>query len=285
MDIFSTGQGLTTVAMIVAVVGLWAANPRVWVGLYATAIAIALYTGSITPVALVSLSLFGWLIYVYTLDNKYSVAAFGAAMIVGTLFGLHVLPGFNNLQYISDYRLNETTAAFSVWFNYNKVSVGILIFGIIFHKHLIRSFSDLGVMCKAMFPVVAIGLPLVYAIGLMLGYTDVDWTPSAVFIPWAIKNLFFTVLAEEAFFRGLIQRQLAATINSKHAAILAILIGGVLFGVAHFGGGVYYVLLASVAGCVYGYAYHVTGRIEAAILTHFLLNAGHFLFFSYPYLA
>jgi membrane protease YdiL (CAAX protease family) len=45
------------------------------------------------------------------------------------------------------------------------------------------------------------------------------------------------------------------------------------------------VLLATVAGLFYGAAYLRTRRIEGAILTHFALNAVHFLAFTYPALA
>jgi membrane protease YdiL (CAAX protease family) len=45
------------------------------------------------------------------------------------------------------------------------------------------------------------------------------------------------------------------------------------------------VLLATIAGLFYGAAYLRTRRIEGAILTHFALNAAHFLAFTYPALA
>jgi len=45
------------------------------------------------------------------------------------------------------------------------------------------------------------------------------------------------------------------------------------------------VVLAAVAGIVYGYAYEKTQRIEASILCHFGVNIIHFIFFTYPALA
>ena len=38
-------------------------------------------------------------------------------------------------------------------------------------------------------------------------------------------------------------------------------------------------------GLGYGWVYLRTERIEASILTHFLLNCIHFVFFTYPALA
>jgi membrane protease YdiL (CAAX protease family) len=57
------------------------------------------------------------------------------------------------------------------------------------------------------------------------------------------------------------------------------------FGLAHYQGGVAYVILSSLAGLFYGWAYLQTGRLEAPVLTHFLLNFLHLTLFSYPALA
>jgi membrane protease YdiL (CAAX protease family) len=59
----------------------------------------------------------------------------------------------------------------------------------------------------------------------------------------------------------------------------------VLFGLAHFSGGLEYAFVAGLAGIGYGVAYWTTGRLEASIITHFLLNLIHLVFFTYPMLA
>jgi membrane protease YdiL (CAAX protease family) len=56
----------------------------------------------------------------------------------------------------------------------------------------------------------------------------------------------------------------------------------VLFGLAHARGGPGLVVLAALAGLGYAAAYLRSGRIEGAILTHFALNAVHFVAFTYP---
>ena len=61
-----------------------------------------------------------------------------------------------------------------------------------------------------------------------------------------------------------------------------LLIAAVLFGVAHYAGGVSAVVLATIAGIGYGWIYWRTSRIEASILAHVLLNTTHILFFTYP---
>ena len=102
-----------------------------------------------------------------------------------------------------------------------------------------------------------------------------------LFFLWALKNLFFVCVAEEALFRGFIQRNLETGLkNIKFGSMIALFIAAFLFGLAHYKGGVVYILLAFIAGIGYGFAYKKTKHIEASILTHFSLNAVHFLFFT-----
>ena len=56
----------------------------------------------------------------------------------------------------------------------------------------------------------------------------------------------------------------------------------VLFGLAHLGGGPQMALLATLVGLGSGWAFARTRCIEAAVLTHFAVNAVHLLAFSYP---
>lgn len=65
---------------------------------------------------------------------------------------------------------------------------------------------------------------------------------------------------------------------------LALVLASILFGLMHMGGWIY-VLLATSAGMFYGWIYQKTRSVEASIITHFLLNAMHFIGFTYPALA
>ena len=69
---------------------------------------------------------------------------------------------------------------------------------------------------------------------------------------------------------------------AKFGALWGVAIAALLFGIAHAKGGPLLIVLASIAGVGYGYAYLSSKRIEAAILTHFALNALHFVAFTYP---
>lgn len=99
-------------------------------------------------------------------------------------------------------------------------------------------------------------------------------------------NLLFTCVAEEAFFRGLLQGRMARALESagRHrlAFGLPLCASALVFGLAHAAGSPSYVLMASLAGLGYAWSYAVTGRIEVPILLHWTLNALHFMAFTYP---
>jgi membrane protease YdiL (CAAX protease family) len=83
----------------------------------------------------------------------------------------------------------------------------------------------------------------------------------------------------------LLQDRLALSLaRFRFGPLLAVACSALLFGAAHMAGGGTYVLLATVAGLGYAYAYYVTQRIEAAIIVHFAVNAVHFIGFTYPHL-
>lgn len=273
--------GLTTVTFV----SLWISNAWVWRASYLVLLSVGLYSSAFNLISVAVVLVVAGLLHHYASAKRFSFFAGLLSAIVGLALGLHVVPGFENFQYLESVQLSSTAATFDLWFNFDKSLFGLFFVGFILHSQLIRTRGDLAAAIKQSAPIALGGILFVYALGMLIGYSTLDWTPAMVFLPWALKNIVFTVLAEEVFFRGFVQRELAKRITHKYAGDIAVLVAGILFGLAHFAGGLPYVLLSSLAGIVYGYTYKVTGRIEAPIAAHFLLNAGHFLFFSYPYSA
>ena len=280
----NTGGLITSSVLALTMAFLWCRPAVLWkLGTIAYVI-VGIVTGSIEYVALLSILALGLLSYSLCL-SKISPLQESVNFIFFTLlavtFGLHILPGFNNWAFYQDIRLSNNSALFSVWFNFDKPLVGLFILGFCYNQ-LIHNFTDFWRMLKSILPVMLGGIALIYLLSNIMGYAQFDPKLTTVFFPWAIKNLLFTVTAEEALFRGVIQNHLSKLIKHNHSASIALGIGALLFGVAHYSGGLSYVILASIAGLLYGYVYMKTHRIEAAIVTHFLLNAGHFTFFTYP---
>jgi membrane protease YdiL (CAAX protease family) len=193
----------------------------------------------------------------------------------------HQLPGFNNPRVISNAMFSPDAIPFRLHLNFDKTMVGIFLLGFC-HARMVRG-AEWRVMVARAWPIAAglIGLLLV----LSFSSSYVRFAPK---FPkeswlWISVNLCFTCVAEEALFRGFIQAQLQRLWQKvPRGEWLALAVAAVLFGLAHAGGGPVYVVLATVAGVGYGWAYLRTGRIEASILTHFALNATHFFFFTYP---
>lgn len=189
---------------------------------------------------------------------------------------LHLLPGFNNPLQVDEVKIGAQSLPFSFSFNFDKALIPFVLLACL--PTLFRAGA-----CPPRYPWVA-ALALIAAVPLLLG--------SAVLLgglafephnpPWLaafmLANLFFVSLAEEALFRGYLQQRLREALGGMPALLLSSL----LFGLAHIQGGVLLVFFASLAGLLYGLAWHWSGRLWLATALHFALNLTHLLLFTYP---
>ena len=217
--------------------------------------------------------------------NRYGFWIFllATAMVCFGL-GVHGFGGFNNQPIVQNAIVSPGAMPFTLYWNYDKACAAfflILLYQAIAERKPFHSVD----LKKGLFALlITLGgtVALAYTIGL------IRWEPKipVFFISWILSNLFITAAAEEGFFRGLIQYRLYKTLSSitHHAGALSIVIAGTVFGIAHMAMGYTYVVAAIVAGIGYGLVFHVTKRLEFSILTHFLLNTMHILFFTYPML-
>lgn len=119
------------------------------------------------------------------------------------------------------------------------------------------------------------GLTLGLALGLVGGIQlrQPLWRELLLAVATFFGMLWVVALAEEFFFRGLLQRWATAWLGS---ATRAWLLASALFGLAHlpFRGfpNWRFALLAAVAGLFYGRAYLAAGGIRAAMVAHALTN-------------
>jgi uncharacterized protein len=139
---------------------------------------------------------------------------------------------------------------------------------------------------KVTLPAVLLLISILMLFALAIGQVRLDLKWPDLFPIWASANLLFTCAAEEALFRGVIQRQLqgesASLSGVSLRGIAGLAVAAIVFGAAHFAGGWWSVVLATIAGIGYGWVYWRTRRIEASILAHFLVNTTHILCFTYP---
>jgi hypothetical protein len=284
---------LPFVLLLAAVLGLWI-HRAVWIGALVVSIAAAYYTGALQGLAVLWLGLLALFALRFRMARALPPSGqatalqglFGIAVFVLTLsIALVILPGFPRTTLTEPVSLTPGALPYGIGLGFAKVAPAILILGIV-NTARVRSWRELLVVLRRALPIWMVTLSVVIMLTMALGYVRFEPKWTSLFLAWAMTNLFFTCLSEEAFFRGFVQHELARIgSNAKRAAIVAIAVSAVLFGLAHFAGGWTYVIAGVIAGVGYGLAYHLTQRIEAAMAVHFALNATHFLLFTYPALA
>lgn len=251
--------------------------------LLAAALAIALAGGAMLAVALIPvviLAACAWTLK--RTERRVRDAAWLAAMVMALSLGLHLWPGFTALTAWPPLRLSADSTVFAGHWSVDKWLAGLLLLPL-----FLRAGSPASWGARESVAAGAGALTIAMVLGLACLAGVVRWDPkwTSLFWLWAFGNL-WTCIAEEAFFRGLLQGGLAQRLAGvRGGQVIAWIVASASFGLAHAGGGAEYVLLATVAGLGYGWIYMRTGRIELSIAAHFALNAAHFLLFSYPRLA
>jgi len=258
-----------------------------WAVLLLLAIMCGLGFGFLTPAALASIFALGAAVYLTARENiPIPIRWLAAVAVLGLALGmmLHAAPGFKNFKVLDAVKISPDATPFTKYLNFDKPLIGLFILG--FGHPLIRTWEEWRRMFReagSLIPIILLGvLLLAFAFGFVR--VDAKW-PSFWWV-WVWTNLFFTCIAEEALFRGFIQRHREDFFSCyAWGWIPALGSAALLFGLIHFAGGIRYVVLATAAGVGYGYVYQRTQRIEAGILAHFSLNFVHFVFFTYPALA
>lgn len=281
-------QIVTYITLAISLSSFWiSTDKRIPSVLFSISVIIGLISGGINYLSLASIIVFGSLIHLFYQKNfsaPIKVLLFFSILIFTVLTFLHKVPGYDNWQAAKDIKLSKNSAAFEMWFNFDKplIAFFLLLFAykpvskIVQYKEIFnRSFLFF--------------VPLIMVLsifGTAISYIVFDpKLPSAdLVLLWMIKMLFFTVMAEEFFFRFFLQNNLTTIFKKfKHAEIYALVLASLIFGLFHFSGGLAFVFLAFISGLLYGGVYLRTKYIESAILLHFLVNLTHFFFFSYPH--
>ena len=203
-------------------------------------------------------------------------------LILTALLFTHQVPGFYNIKVWDDLRLTANSAPTTMYLNFDKPLFGILLL-------LIGGAEFLGtkpwrycakIWLMASLPLIAIGGLL----GLYFAYLAIDPKWSEESLLWMVNNLLVVCVAEEVFFRGFIQGNLSQWFcNVRSGEYLAVGLAALIFGIAHYNGGLGLVAISTVAGLFYGLAFKTTKSLVTPICVHFTVNAVHFFFFTYPY--
>ena len=203
-------------------------------------------------------------------------------ILLALTLALHWWPGFHNARMIDQERFTENAMPFSMNLNLDKPLIGfwlLLICPWIIGRHSLMQALKTGALILSLTAIVTLGSA--WLVGIIEWAPK--WPPQAWL--WINNNLLLVTLVEEALFRGYLQGGLSRRFQHlPYGEYLALLIAALLFGMAHWGAGWQWILLATLAGIGYGLAYRF-GGLAAAIATHFGLNLLHFGLFTYPILA
>lgn len=256
-----------------------------WTLLLAAAVASGLVNGYLAPIALLSLAaLLGAACWSRRPGAAWRMRL--ALLLAGLLalaLAMHLAPGFRNPRILDKVLISPDGVPFTQYLNFDKGVVGLVLLALLCRTA--ASWQECGAALRKAWPAMAATVVAVLGLALATGYVRVDVKLHEATLGFLLVNLLFTCVAEEAFFRGLLQEKMAAAMQRwRGGDVTAWLAASVLFGAAHLGGGWQAAMLATLAGLGYGYVYRSTKSIEAAILTHFAVNAVHFIGFTYPYL-
>jgi membrane protease YdiL (CAAX protease family) len=254
-----------------------------WLLFFIMAMAWGVAGGVLEPVAVGALLVLAAAAYACSSASRLWVRlAFG--LLTGVLalgLAMHKLPGFHNPLLLDRVVLSEGAAPFTLYANFDKGAAGLILLALLCRR--VDAWAELGAVLRRTLPVLFATLAVTLGFAVAVGVAGVDLKLPQQTLMFIVVNLLFTVIAEEAFFRGMLQARLAAVLaRFRWGAWLAVGVSALLFGAAHLGGGLQYGILAGIAGLGYACAYHRTQRIEAAILVHIALNAVHFIGFTYP---
>ena len=255
-----------------------------WIPVLLAALAAGLVSGAVTWSGAAALAvLWALLGPAQSAGEPVRSASLVLAAVLALALAVHALPGFNNRMVIDAARVTPNASPYTQYLNLDKGAAGLLILATVAQR--IQQPSEWGLVLRTAAFGIAATAAAVAAIGLAIGYFDLAPKLPEIALVWALTNLLFTCVPETAFFSAFVQEPMHRALAAGAALRwLPVCVAALGFGVAHAAGGLPYVVLASTAGLGYAAAYAATRRVEAAILTHFGVNAVHFFGFTYPHL-
>lgn len=222
-----------------------------------------------------------WLFY-NTKPSRLRTCIGILSFVLGGALMKHWVPGIHNWCFQSDILLSPLSVPWNFWINFDKPLIGIFI--LMTAPHLPFSWKE-GKRIRHVIGTTLLGCVLVL-LGISWTIGFIAWDPKIPdLLPlWVCNNLLSVTLAEEAFFRLFVQQSLIQ-LSQRYGLswVWGWGLASFLFALFHLPAPPLYIGLCGIAGLFYGFAFQKTGRIEASIAVHFLLNLIHFLFFTYPF--
>lgn len=244
----------------------------------ASGLVLALVVGQLTPLVVASVAALGAAAWGIQPARPMWVRVAGHVLFVVAALALrqHVVPGFNNPR-VFDGQISPDAPRYRMYLNLDEL---LLIPFILWAWRRVRMDG----VARPVPVGITVGLAsalVVLGSGYLLRMVELEPKWPAVAPLWMLNNFLLVSLGDEVFFRGYLQQGIADRIGGTRGTVVAIAAVSVLFGLAHYGGGPVFMVLAGMAGVGYGIAYHL-GGLRAAWLSHCVLNAVHMFLLTYP---
>ncbi|CDG47305.1 CAAX protease self-immunity family protein [Serratia symbiotica SCt-VLC] len=218
-----------------------------WLILAASA-AMGLYHGVLTPLSLgylLVIAAVAWLRYHFHAIRHLAITV--ETMLVASCLALflHLVPGIHNPLMINGEKTGPLSPPFTLYYHFDKALVPFLLFACLPTLFSADSGQRVG---KAGWIALLISMAALLLLAVTLGRLKIELHTPSWLLQYAMANLFFTCMAEEALFRGYLQQRLSQWLSAWPALIITALI----FGTAHLAGGMWMVMFATLAGLIFG---------------------------------
>ncbi len=255
--------------LTLSILSLWIKrSPKIWGSFLALSLLLSVLAGNILWIGLFFLAavISLWLLYV----KKPSFLIFVALAAITLCYKIHIIPGYVPVYITPKFRIGLEMAI-----------LGLLPLALV--VPLAKTVKDWKKVLKG-FGVGCLGIAILAILAKIGKVTQLEFKLPSFFPIRYWSNLILTSIPEEGFYRGFLQTQLSRYFgDTKWGKIGALLLTSVIFTSAHIYWSPNIAVLSFVflASLLYGGVYLISGKIESAILCHFLLNFIHMTFFNY----
>lgn len=223
------------------------------------------------------------LLFMYDKANAtyLKVLAWIGVFLVGVFMALYRPDGFSYWNTISVEQLHENGKPYQQFVNLGKFFGALIIFTWVMHG---RAKADLVKAFTIRNLAIAISSALtVLLVAAWILELDTITKFSQITIVFLAINLVITCFSEESFYRLVVQRPSEkAFTNKRFGRVFGALIASTFFTLTHFSNQPQVLAVMAIAGTLYATTYALTRSVSAAIVTHFSVNAVHFVFLTYP---
>lgn len=206
-----------------------------------------------------------WLFY----DQKPNGIIFSAIAVLSISLKLHLLPGFHPYFITSKFAVGLENPLIGLF----PLALLVPLFKIKEWKGVIKGLG-LGLL----------GICALASLAILSGATHLDFKIPSFMGIRVLSNFLLTSIPEEGFYRGFLQKTLGQYFKeTPFGNGVALVLSSLIFAISHLYWSPNLGILAFtfLAGLLYGTVYVFSGKIESAILTHFLFNIIHMTMFSY----